>query len=103
MSIHSVSGATIGIFTDAIARFHCHAYLELLGTVDQIKIAELLVTDAITEVNLLPFYTFFLASTPWFTKIITFQLSTSDISISLCLEVAISTHLLIYGSIWVVF
>ncbi|PWA69219.1 hypothetical protein CTI12_AA236880 [Artemisia annua] len=49
MSIHSVSGATIGIFTDATARFHCHAYLELLGTADQIKIAELLVTDAITE------------------------------------------------------
>ncbi|PWA94468.1 hypothetical protein CTI12_AA019600 [Artemisia annua] len=50
MSIHSVSGATIGIFTDATARFHCHAYLELLGTADQIKIAELLVTDAITEI-----------------------------------------------------
>ena len=54
MSIYSASGATIGIFTDTPARFHRHAYLELLGTVDQVKIAELLITDAITEVSLLP-------------------------------------------------
>ncbi|GJY35451.1 far upstream element-binding protein [Tanacetum coccineum] len=47
--IYSASGATIGIFTDTQARFHRHVYLELLGTVDQVKIAELLVTDAITE------------------------------------------------------
>nr|GEW57306.1 far upstream element-binding protein [Tanacetum cinerariifolium] len=51
-SIHSASGATVGIFTDATARFHFHAYLELLGTADQIRIAELLITDAITEIPL---------------------------------------------------
>ncbi|GJZ79371.1 far upstream element-binding protein [Tanacetum coccineum] len=51
-SIHSASGATVGIFTDATARFHFHAYLELLGTAAQIRIAELLITDAITEIPL---------------------------------------------------
>ncbi|PWA93150.1 hypothetical protein CTI12_AA074390 [Artemisia annua] len=49
MSIYSASGATIGILTDTPARLHRHAYLELLGTVDQVKIAELLITEAITE------------------------------------------------------
>ncbi|PWA93153.1 Far upstream element-binding protein [Artemisia annua] len=54
-SIYNASGATIGIFTDTPARFHHHAYLELLGTVDQVKIAELLITDAITEKYGAPF------------------------------------------------
>ncbi|CAH1439700.1 unnamed protein product [Lactuca virosa] len=49
INIQSVSGATIGILSDTAAKIHRHLYLELLGTADEIKIAELLITDVITE------------------------------------------------------
>ncbi|CAI9304218.1 unnamed protein product [Lactuca saligna] len=49
INIQSVSGATIGILSDTASKIHRHLYLELLGTADEIKIAELLITDVITE------------------------------------------------------
>ncbi|KAK1431208.1 hypothetical protein QVD17_14506 [Tagetes erecta] len=47
--IQMVSGATIGIVSNAEVRVHHQAHLELWGTVDHVKIAELLIVDAITE------------------------------------------------------
>ncbi|XP_023744818.2 uncharacterized protein LOC111892973 [Lactuca sativa] len=55
INIQSVSGATIGILSDTAAKIHRHLYLELLGTADEIKIAELLITDVITEGYVKPF------------------------------------------------
>ncbi|CAI9304217.1 unnamed protein product [Lactuca saligna] len=57
INIQCVSGATIGILSDTAAKIHRHLYLELLGTADQIKTAELLITDVITEGYEKPFFT----------------------------------------------
>ncbi|KAL4581057.1 hypothetical protein LXL04_017265 [Taraxacum kok-saghyz] len=48
-NIHTVSGATIGILSNTAANIHRQLYLELLGTADQVKIAEILISDAITD------------------------------------------------------
>ncbi|KAI3707944.1 hypothetical protein L2E82_36888 [Cichorium intybus] len=49
LNIQTASRATIGILSDTASRLHRHLYLELLGTANEVKIADLLITDVITE------------------------------------------------------
>ncbi|CAH1424044.1 unnamed protein product [Lactuca virosa] len=56
INIQSVSGATIGLLSDTSSKIRRQLYLELLGTADQIKTAELLITDVITEGYEKPFF-----------------------------------------------
>ncbi|KAL7583541.1 hypothetical protein Lser_V15G45945 [Lactuca serriola] len=57
INIQSVSGATIGILSDTASKIRRQLYLELLGTANQIKTAELLITYVITEGYENPFFT----------------------------------------------
>lgn len=43
--IHKVSKATIGLLVDSEADNHAHSFLDLVGTVEQVKMAEELILD----------------------------------------------------------
>ncbi|CAI9304515.1 unnamed protein product [Lactuca saligna] len=47
--IHKASKATIGILADAESNLHSHSYLDLVGTVEEVNIAEGLILDNILK------------------------------------------------------
>ncbi|KAJ0801366.1 putative K domain-containing protein [Helianthus annuus] len=54
--IHKVSKATIGVLTEAEADQHFQSFLDLLGTVEQVKTAEELILDKILETYVGPVF-----------------------------------------------
>ncbi|KAI3517187.1 hypothetical protein L1887_16398 [Cichorium endivia] len=71
LNIQTASRATIGILSDTASRLHRHLYLELLGTANEVKIADLLITDVITEIQVFmralekyPFHSYGLIDAP---------------------------------------
>ena len=48
--IHRVSKATIGILADAESNEHRQSYMDLVGTIEEVSLAEELILDAVLEV-----------------------------------------------------
>ncbi|KAK9077248.1 hypothetical protein SSX86_005585 [Deinandra increscens subsp. villosa] len=57
--MHKVSKATIGLVVDSESDLHSHSFLDLMGTVEQVKMAEELILDKILKVNLHPFQVYY--------------------------------------------
>ncbi|CAI9304216.1 unnamed protein product [Lactuca saligna] len=49
IKIHKLSGATIELFCDTAVMIHRLSYLQLLGSADEVEVAEMLLVDAVTK------------------------------------------------------
>lgn len=51
LPIHRASKATIGLLSDDETIKHRHSYIDLVGTVEQVKMAEELILDKVLKVE----------------------------------------------------